>query len=215
MEVNSLLPLNRILNNINKLSKNGRPVELLAVTKNQPIEKIISLLNEGQRLFGENKVQEAYSKWPSLKEQYPELKLHLIGHLQSNKTREAVALFDVIQSLDSLKLAKKLQEEELKQNKHLEYYIEINIGNEDQKSGVLPENFDEFYTSVCANSILNVIGIMCIPPANQNPIQYFKKMLEYANRYSIKNISMGMSDDYELAIENGSTLVRIGRALFE
>lgn len=207
----------RILSKIDRTAKDcGRVAEeikLLAVTKNQPTIKIESLLTEGQRLFGENRVQEAQSKWPLLKQTFPDIILHLIGHLQSNKVKQAVELFDVIETLDSLHLAKKLQQEEQRQKKQLEYYIEINIGREPQKSGVLPDEFGYFYKCLLKETSLKITGIMCIPPHTLDPILYFKEMQEIAKSHSLKNISMGMSEDYPVAIEQGSTLIRLGRAL--
>src|SRR5262249_5139090 len=148
--------------------------QLLAATKNVPLFKTEKLLQEGHTLFGENKVQEAYRKWPTLKRKYPKTQLHLIGHLQTNKVKRAVALFDVIETLDNVKLAQKLIDEELKQQKRLEYYIEINIGHEPQKTGVLPEDFHKFYETLTAEFPLRITGVMCIPPANQNPVVYFQ-----------------------------------------
>jgi PLP dependent protein len=196
--------------------KYARPlnsVELLAVTKSQSTKTIEALLAQGQALFGENKIQEAASKWTALKLHYPHIELHLIGHLQTNKVRESVALFDVIQTLDSFKLAKKLMAEEERQKKHLTYYLEINIGKELQKTGVLPENVDEFLHEMRSAYTLNIQGIMCIPPKEQDPSPYFQKMRDIAHTHNLPVISMGMSEDYEIAIQFGCTMVRIGRAL--
>lgn len=199
-------------------SKYGRDpltIELIAVTKNQPPEKIETLLQEGQRLFAENRIQEAMLKWIPLKEHYRDCILHLIGHLQTNKAKEAIMLFDVIQTLDSVKLARKLSLEEERQNKQLIYYIEINIGSEPQKNGVLPEDFPYFYEKLCREYPLNIKGVMCIPPKNCDPSPYFQRLKNIAIQFNLPHISMGMSDDYELAIKQGATEVRIGRALFD
>lgn len=218
MEVPTLSHLQDIVTNIGNIArKQGREpadIQLLAVTKTQSIAKITPLLEAGHQLFGENRVQEAYSKWPLLKQQFPNTQLHLIGHLQSNKVKEAVHLFDVIQTLDSLKLAQKLQDEQSRQNKSLEYYVEINIGNEPQKKGILPDQLSDFYKSLMTNYSLKITGIMCIPPVGQDPYVYFRQMFDLAHQFHLPNISMGMSDDYEQAIQCGSTMVRIGRALF-
>jgi pyridoxal phosphate enzyme (YggS family) len=215
---NTLSPLHKIQNQIELTAKlYGRlpnEVKLLAVTKNQPIDRIIPLVKQGQSLFGENRTQEAETKWPGLKDAYNFFNLHLIGHLQTNKVKQAVALFDAIQTLDSVKLAHKLFIEEQRQQKKLEYYIQINIGREPQKSGVLPEDFADFYKTLLSEVTLNVTGLMCIPPQDKNPAPYFEEMANIAKRSGLAHLSMGMSDDYETAIQYGATMVRLGRALF-
>lgn len=191
-------------------------VQLLVVTKNQPIERIRPLLEAGHLLFGENRVQEASSKWPKLKIQYPHICLHLIGHLQTNKVREAVNSFNVIETLDSTKLAEKLVLAEQSQNKKLTYYIEVNIGNELQKNGILPRDCSSFLQKLRTDfPSLHVKGIMCIPPAQEDPTKYFKHTALLANELKLPIKSMGMSADFDIAIQQGSNLVRIGRALFE
>lgn len=219
MGTTSTLPtLKNIQNNIvitaKRFARLPDEVKLLAVTKNQPVARIETLLHQGQTLFAENRIQEAQKKWPELKEKYQSIKLHLIGHLQTNKVKQAIELFDAIQTLDSLKLAHKLYAEELRQQKKLEYYIQINIGHESQKSGVLPEDFADFYQALLSEVKLNVKGLMCIPPLDKNPAEYFEEMANIAKRYGLSHLSMGMSDDYEAAIQYGATLVRLGRALF-
>lgn len=215
---NTLSPLQKIQNQIELTAKRyGRlpnEVKLLAVTKNQPVDRITPLVKQGQILFGENRTQEAETKWPGLKETYNFFNLHLIGHLQTNKVKQAVALFDVIQTLDSVKLAHKLFIEEQRQQKKLEYYIQINIGRESQKSGVLPEDFADFYKTLLSEVTLNVTGLMCIPPQDKNPAPYFEEMANITKRSGLIHLSMGMSDDYETAIQYGATVVRLGRALF-
>lgn len=196
-----------------KIGRNDA-VELLAVTKGQSFERVVELIHEGHKLFGENKIQEAKSKWITLKQQYPLIQLHLIGHLQTNKVKEAVQLFDVIETLDSFKLAEKLVSEEKKQNKKLSYFIEINIGEEPQKTGIWPVNFADFYLKLKEYYPLNIVGLMCIPPIDKNPKPFFQQLESLASEFNLPAISMGMSDDYQQAIECGATLVRIGRALF-
>lgn len=196
--------------------KAGRndPIKLLAASKNRSVAAITQLLDEGQRLFGENRVQEACEKWPVLKVLYPDIELHLIGHLQTNKVKEAINLFDTIETLDSFRLAEKLMIEEKKQNKRLTYYIEINIGKEPQKTGIWPDHLDDFLTKVRNYFLLNIQGLMCIPPLNEDPVTYFQELKNLADYHHLPIVSMGMSDDYELAIQNGANLVRIGTALF-
>lgn len=197
-----------------QFGRNKDDIKLLAVSKNQPVEKIKRLLEHGHRLFGENRVQEAYAKWLVLKEYYANIELHLIGHLQTNKVKEAVALFKVIQTLDSFKLAEKLVVEEQRQKKRLSYYIEINIGCEKQKTGILPDEFPLFFNELKNNYPLDIQGIMCIPPKEEDPVKYFQQMKKIADDYQLPVISMGMSDDYPIAIKYGTTMVRIGTALF-
>lgn len=212
--MSKLIEIRETINNHVRQSNRLNPIQLLAVTKQQSINKITELLLQGHRLFGENIVQEAILKWRDLKTDYPDIELHLIGHLQTNKVKEAVALFDVIQTLDSLKLAAKLAKEEMLQNKKLDYLIEINIGSENQKKGILPEDFDFFYHELKKNYPLSVQGIMCIPPIDKNPTPYFNMMKKIADEHQLAIISMGMSNDFKIAIECGANLVRIGRALF-
>jgi pyridoxal phosphate enzyme (YggS family) len=197
-----------------QMDRKPESLQLLAVTKNQPSTAIRELINQGHRLFGENRVQEAYQKWPALKEEFPDVKLHLIGHLQTNKVKDAIALFDAIQTLDNFKLAEKLVSEEYKQRKKLKYFIEINIGEEPQKYGVWPNDFPAFLQKMQEYYPLSISGIMCIPPKDQDPTPYFQKMHAIYLAYPFSHLSMGMSEDYPLAIKYGSTLLRLGRALF-
>lgn len=216
--VKKISPLQKIRNDIltvaNKKGISSSDLQLLAVTKNRSTQDIENLLAQDQRLFGENRIQEAFKKWPELKNKYPGIELHFIGHLQTNKAKEAVELFDVVESLDNFKLVERLCLEEQKQAKQLKYLIEINIGREPQKSGIWPEDFNNFYTQLIKNYPLNIAGIMCIPPADLNPNRFFKQMQEIAHSYDFKTISMGMSDDYKTALQHGATIIRIGRALF-
>ena len=188
-------------------------VELIAVSKTQPDEKIEVVLKEGHRCFGENRVQEAYGKWPRFKEHYSDIELHLIGPLQSNKTRLAFDLFDVIQTLDRLKLAKSFAN--LVQEKGVcpSLFIQVNTGEEPQKAGVLPKELDSFLKE-CRAMDLPIDGLMCIPPIDDEPSLHFALLKKMKDRNNIKSLSMGMSADFETAIMFGATHVRVGSAIF-
>lgn len=189
-------------------------VRLIAVSKTHGPEKIRPLLEAGQRLFGENRVQEAKAKWPALKAEYPDVELHLIGPLQSNKTREAVELFDVIHSLDRPKLAQTLAAELEKSGRRPRLFIQINTGEEPQKAGVVPAEAPGFI-KLCRDELkLPVIGLMCIPPADENPAPHFALLAKLAREHGLAELSMGMSADFETAIRFGATYVRVGSALF-
>lgn len=188
--------------------------ELVAVSKTFGPEDIEPLIVAGQRRFGENRVQEAQRKWPELRAKYPDLTLHLIGPLQTNKAKEAVALFDVIESVDREKLAKILASEMEKQDRHLPCFIQVNIGEEPQKAGVPIAQTIEFVAH-CRNDLgLNVVGLMCIPPADMPPGPFFAQLAVLAERAGLEKLSMGMSADFETAILMGATQVRVGSALF-
>ena len=189
-------------------------VQLIAVSKTFGVEDIHPLLEAGQRVFGENRVQEAESKWPQLREEFPDLKLHLIGPLQSNKTKEAVQLFDVIETVDREKIAKFLQEEMSKQNRRLLCYVQVNIGEEPQKAGIVPNEAVEFVKHCKNDHHLDIIGLMCIPPVGENPGPYFALLAKLAKEAGLKKLSMGMSADYETAVAFGATSVRVGSAIF-
>ena len=210
--------INLIRSKINQAAKinlhNPSAINLVAVSKNFGSTEIEVAINSGCRIFGENKVNEAKEKWPKLKEKYPEIKLHLIGHLQSNKVKDAVKLFDVVESLDSEKLAEILAMEMTKQNKFLEIFVQINIGEEEQKSGISPQDADQFIKKAINDYKLNVTGVMGIPPANENPALYFALLTTIAKRNNLKNISMGLSGDYETAIALGANFIRVGSAIF-
>ncbi len=193
-----------------------RPAEvaLVAVSKTHPAEAVAAAIAAGQKIFGENRVQEAQAKFPSLKALYPDLELHLIGPLQSNKTREAVALFDVIESVDREKLARAIADETKKQNRHPKLFIQVNIGEEPQKAGIAPAEVDAFVT-LCRDELgLKIDGLMCIPPADKHPAPFFALLREMAKRNGLNQLSMGMSGDYETAIQFGATHVRVGTAIF-
>ena len=187
---------------------------IIAVSKTFPIGNILPLINYGHIHFGENKVQEALQKWTDIKNDFKNLKLHMIGKLQTNKVKYVINLFDYIHSLDNLKLAEKLSSEQLKKGKKLKIFIQLNIGNEEQKSGILPNKLSEFY-KICINDLnLNIIGLMCLPPNNQDSNKYFSEMQKLQKEIKIKDLSMGMSQDYLSAIKYGSTFLRIGSKIF-
>ena len=194
-------------------NQNLRFPNIIAVSKTFKLEKILPLIDYGHNDYGENKVQEAIEKWTSIKEKKPNIKLHLIGRLQTNKVKFAIKIFDYIHSLDSIKLAKKIADEEKKQNRKIQLFIQVNIGNEDQKSGVNLENLDDLY-KCCKELDLNVIGLMCIPPFEEDSERYFKEMNILNKKLNLPNLSMGMSSDYLKAIENSATHVRIGSNIF-
>ena len=188
--------------------------KIIAVSKTFNMNDILPLIEYGHIHFGENKVQEAADKWPVIKNKFKKIKLHMIGKLQTNKVKNAINLFDYIHSLDSLKLAKKISDEQKKNNKNIKLFIQINIGNENQKSGILIEELENFY-SVCTRDLnLDIIGLMCLPPINEEPTKYFKKMKLLSENISLNNLSMGMSSDYMIALDNGANFLRIGSQIF-
>ena len=189
-------------------------VKLVAVTKTFPINHILPVINEGHKDFGENKVQEALEKWTSIKQDFPKIKLHLIGKLQTNKVKFVLPLFDYIHSLDSLKLAGKISEQQTIKNFKPKLFIQVNIGNEPQKGGVEIDSVENFYKKCVEDFKLNVVGLMCIPPFDKDSKPYFTKMRELSNNLSLKDISMGMSNDYMEAINQGSTFIRVGSRIF-
>lgn len=189
-------------------------VTLIAVSKTQPVEALAAALAAGQRVFGENRVQEAKAKWPAFRAEHPDLELHLIGPLQTNKVREAVALFDVIQTLDRPKLAAALAEEMARTGRRPRCCIEVNTGEEPQKAGVLPAEVDAFVAACRDDLGLPVVGLMCIPPADEEPAMHFALLTDMARRNNLPMVSMGMSGDYPLAVRLGSTHVRVGTAIF-
>ena len=185
---------------------------LIAVSKNHSQEKILEAIAYGHKLFGENRVLEATEKWSDIKNKY--IELHLIGALQTNKVENAVKIFDVIQSLDREKLALKLQEQEQKQNKKLKYFIQVNTGEEEQKSGVSLQEIEAF-TSFCRDSCkLDIVGLMCIPPKDEEPSPHFALLKKLAKRLNLNNVSMGMSGDYKIATIMGATHIRVGTSIF-
>ena len=214
--------MHKIVNNLIKIKKKiysknivkKSKVNIIAVSKTIPIYDILPLIEYGHLDFGENKVQEAVDKWTRVKSDNKNINLHMIGKLQTNKVKLAVRLFDYIHSLDSIKLAQKISSEQLKLNKSLKIFIQINIGDEDQKNGIKLEDLKSFY-NICVNDLkLNIVGLMCLPPMQIDPKEYFKKMKIETERLSLKELSMGMSSDFMEAINYNSTYVRIGTKIF-
>jgi len=189
-------------------------VNIIAVSKTFSMNEINPLINHGQVHFGENKVQEALEKWTDIKQDFKHIQLHMIGKLQSNKVKFVVPLFDYIHSLDNLKLAEKISKEQKKINKKLKIFIQINIGNEDQKNGISEDQLENFYIKCVQDLDLNIIGLMCLPPKDEDTKNYFLKMKDLAKKIKVKEISMGMSNDYLHAAKSGSTFLRIGSKIF-
>ena len=190
------------------------PAELVAVTKTFEAEDIEAVIQSGCRVFGENRVQEAQSKWPALKKKYPDIELHLIGPLQSNKAKDAVALFDVIQTIDRKKIAKAVHREIERQSRTCRLFVQVNIGSEPQKAGIGPEEAQSF-VSWCRNEEgIDITGLMCIPPFGENPGPYFALLRKLGRECEVKCLSMGMSSDYRTGVEFGATHVRVGSAIF-
>jgi pyridoxal phosphate enzyme (YggS family) len=190
------------------------PPTLVAVSKRQPDDRIDACLAAGQRVFGENRVQEAQQRWQHRRLEHEDLTLHLIGPLQTNKAADAVALFDVIEVVDRAKLAKTLAAEMERQNRHLPCFVQVNTGEEPQKAGVMPGEADEFIRFCRKDCGLDVVGLMCIPPADEEAAMHFALLREMAKRYDLPELSMGMSSDFEEAIAFGATSVRVGSAIF-
>ena len=212
--------MNTIIERFNKIKLNiaktkpSKNVNIIAVSKTFPIEHIKPLIDHGHQHFGENKVQEAVSKWANIKKENNNLKLHMIGKLQTNKAKDAVKLFDYIHSLDSQKLADTLAKQQINLKKNLNYFIQVNIGNEIQKSGIPVGELDPFY-NYCKNEInLNIQGLMVIPPNDNNSEKYFKSLNELNKSLALRDLSMGMSADYVEAIKHGATFIRVGSSIF-
>ena len=211
--VKNLLDIeNKIKLNLNNLNIKQLP-KIIAVSKTFPIDKIQPLINHGHLHFGENKVQEAIEKWSDIKKNSPEIQLHMIGKLQSNKVKFAIKLFDFIHSVDNKKLMKKISDEQKKLNKKIQIFLQVNIGNEPQKSGIEEDNIQDFI-NYSEELNLNLLGLMCIPPADKDPIIFFEKMNTLNKKFGFKELSMGMSSDYLKAAENFSTYLRIGSSIF-
>jgi len=209
--------LNYIQSQINskifKLNINNYKPKIIAISKTFKIDYILPLIEHGHRDFGENKVQEALEKWTEIKNKNKDIKLHMVGKLQTNKVKFVLPLFDFIHSLDNLKLAKKISEEQKKYKNKPKIFIQINIGNELQKSGIDKNKFAEFYNE-CINLGLNIVGTMCLPPADKKPDIYFEEMEKITNILNLNDLSMGMSDDYLTAVDYSSTYLRIGSKIF-
>ena len=186
---------------------------IIAVTKTFNLENIMPLIDFGHTHFGENKIQEADLKWHNLKNKNLNLQLHMLGPIQSNKAKKVVQLFDYIHSLDSEKLAKKISDYENELKKKTKIFIQVNIGNEPQKSGIDLKNINDFYNYCTQNLSLNIIGLMCLPPVNLNPDLFFKKLKDESVKLNLKELSMGMSNDYENALLHGATFLRLGSVI--
>ena len=199
---------------INELNNSVKSPKIIAVSKTHSMTNILPLINHGHLDFGENKVQEAVEKWQNIKSDFSHLNLHMIGKLQSNKVKHAISLFDYIHSLDNLKLAEKISSEQIKQNKKIKLFIQVNIGNESQKSGVSILDIDKFYKHCMHDLGLNIIGFMCLPPNDVNVSSYFSNMQNLMSNSELSELSMGMSNDYLEAIKFESTYLRIGSKIF-
>jgi len=196
-----------------KTDSNSIP-KIIAVSKTFPLLDIIPLIKYGHIDFGENKIQEALEKWSTIKNEFPSVKLHMIGKLQTNKVKFLFPIFDYLHSLDNLKLANKIAEQEDKNGKKLKIFIQVNIGNENQKNGVDLNYLEEFYSTCVEELKLNIIGLMCLPPNDKNTNNYFSNMQKLNQKLGLKELSLGMSNDYLNAINYGSTFVRIGSKIF-
>ena len=212
--------MDTIIERYNKIKSNvasekpAQSVNIIAVSKTFSIEHIKPLVDHGHQHFGENKVQEAISKWSEIKRENENLKLHMVGKLQSNKAKDAIKIFDYIHSLDSQKLAYILAKHQLNLNKKLNYFIQVNIGNEIQKSGIPVGELDPFY-NYCKNEInLNILGLMVIPPNDNNAEKYFKSLNDLNKTLALRELSMGMSGDYLKAVKHGATFIRVGSSIF-
>ena len=209
--------MENVIKNFNLVKEeitNFKNANIVAVSKTFPISHILPLINHGHHHFGENKVQEAQEKWTSIKNDFPQLKLHLIGKLQTNKVKFALPLFDYIHSLDSLKLAEKISLEQEKKNIKPKIFIQINLGKESQKSGIDENDLENFYKRCVDEFNLNIIGIMCLPPFDEDPIPFFKRMQNLSESLKLKEISMGMSNDYMDALKFKATYIRVGSKIF-
>ena len=206
--------VNRLITIKKEIQSKNSTAEIIAIAKTFPIKDILPLINYGHQHFGENKVQEALEKWTDIKRDFKNIKLHMVGKLQTNKVKFAVGLFDYIHSLDNIKLAKKISLEQKKLNKKIKIFIQVNIGDESQKSGLVPVKVNDFL-SICIKELdLEVIGLMCLPPNNEDSSKYFKEMKKLLLNTQLSQLSMGMSNDYLEAIDYNSSFVRIGSKIF-
>ena len=210
---NSVKNLINIKNKIKEISQSYNAIKIIAVSKTFPLAKIVPLIDYGHLDYGENKVQEALEKWSKIKAKKQDIRLHLIGRLQTNKVKIAVKIFDYIHSLDSKKLAKKIADEESKQSKKIKIFIQVNLGNEEQKSGIQLEKLNELYQYAVSLN-LDILGLMCIPPESDDPNIYFNKLKFQNEKLGLKDLSMGMSSDFIKAIKNQATYIRIGSNIF-
>jgi len=191
-----------------------RKPEIIAVSKTFDIEHIKPVLEYGHKNFGENKIQEAISKWTDVKKEHTDIKLHMLGKVQTNKVKFLIPLFDYLHSLDNFKLAEKIAKEEVKKNKKIKIFIQVNLGEEEQKNGINLKDLDNFYYECKKNLNLDIIGLMCLPPQNENPQKFFQKLKECSDKFGLTDLSMGMSNDYDVACKFGSTFLRIGTKIF-
>ena len=209
--------MHNVVSNLNLIKseiKSDNKTEIVAVSKTFSMNNILPLINSGHKHYGENKVQEAMEKWTDIKSDYSDIKLHLVGKLQTNKVKYVIPLFDYLHSLDNLKLAIKISNEQKKKNFKPKIFIQVNIGNEVQKSGIEKENLFSFYNT-CVNDLkLDIIGLMCLPPFEKDSNPYFAELKSLAEKLQLKELSMGMSDDYLEAIKYGTTFLRIGSKIF-
>ena len=213
--VNNLISIqNELKIKIKKLNLENYNPNVIAVSKTFSIKDILPLINHGHIHFGENKIQEAVEKWTDIKNDFKNIKLHMIGKLQTNKVKYAIPLFDYIHSVDNLKLAEKISKEQVKKNKIMKLFIQINIGNEKQKNGIEIDELNSFYQKCTEELGLDIIGLMCLPPINENVANYFAHMKKLSLDINIKELSMGMSQDYVEATKYGATFLRIGSKIF-
>lgn len=212
----TLEKLSRVKNKVNEIISKKQlktKPKIVVVTKTFPLNKILPLLENGHIHYGENKIQEAENKWIDTKNRYKNLQLHMIGKLQTNKAKKAVKLFDYIHSLDNDRLALKLSHHEKELNKKVKLFIQVNLAEEPQKSGIMFNDLNNFYNYCTKDLSLNVIGLMCMPPVDSNSQEYFKKLKKAAQQLNLEDLSMGMSSDYEQAILSGSTYLRLGTTI--
>lgn len=211
--IQNLIIIKKEINSkLNKVESNNTP-NIIAVSKTFSLDKILPLIEYGHQDFGENKVQESIEKWSIEKQKNKNIRLHLIGKLQRNKVKSAVEIFDYIHSVDNQKLAKKISEEQIKQKKKVKIFMQVNVGNENQKSGIDVENLEDLY-AYCKEIKLDIVGLMCIPPISNNPEKYFSKLKLLKDKFKLENLSMGMSGDYLKAINYSATHLRIGTGIF-
>ena len=211
--VQKLIHIEKLVNSKKEDLKLNTSPTIIAVSKTFKIDKILPLIDFGHKHYGENKVQEALVKWSEIKEKKPDIKLHLVGKLQTNKVKFAIKVFDFIHSLDSKKLAKKISEEQLKQNKKVKIFIQVNVGDEDQKSGIKKNELKDLYLYFQSLK-LDVIGLMCLPPIEIDPVPFFLELNKLNTDLKLSELSMGMSSDFIKAVENSSTFLRIGSNIF-
>ena len=206
--------VDRLVSIKKEIQSNNCKAEVVAISKTFPLNKILPLINFGHLNFGENKVQEAVSKWTDIKKDFNNIKLHFVGKLQTNKVKYALPLFDYIHSLDTIKLAEKIANEQQKKNLKPKIFIQVNIGKETQKNGVEIENLEQFYSECKKNFDLNIIGLMCLPPNEKNSSEYFSQMQILKKKLNLNDLSMGMSNDYIKALNYETTFIRIGSKIF-